>query len=134
MRLNNENAVIISLFIIQSSVHFSPIVMARLIFLSNRQKFGLISKWGVRDRFVPLICLLAPLICLLLDRFSTQWFFGYSFGNEILIVNAGLTFLGLLIISCSSARNEKGRGSREWSPYGIEKIPGSEAGLKPGAD
>lgn len=61
--------------------------------------FGSLSKRSVRDRYVPLIALLAPSICALLDHYSERWFWGYQFGFEILLLNAILTILGLLAIS-----------------------------------
>ncbi len=64
--------------------------------------FGLILKRKVRDRFVPVVCLLAPVICYLLNVFSVELFNGYKFGFEILILNGAITFLGLLVISGSS--------------------------------
>lgn len=57
--------------------------------------FGLLNKRAVKDRFVPVICILAPIISVILDQNSVAWFNGYQFGFEILLVNAGLTFLGL---------------------------------------
>ena len=57
--------------------------------------FGILTKARVRDRFVPLPAVIAPLICLILQLNSEQWFGGYRFGYEILPLNAALTFLGL---------------------------------------
>ena len=57
--------------------------------------FGLLNKRAVKDRYVPVICILAPIISVILDQNSVAWFNGYQFGFEILLVNAGLTFLGL---------------------------------------
>jgi len=61
--------------------------------------FGLILKRKVRDNLVPIICLLAPVICYFLNIYSKELFNGYQFGFELLILNGGLTFLGLLAIS-----------------------------------
>lgn len=61
--------------------------------------FGIFSKRRVRDRWIPLVVLLAPALCFLLDRNSEAWFGGYRFGYELLILNALLTILGLLLIS-----------------------------------
>ena len=61
--------------------------------------FGLLSRRGVRERLVPLVVILAPILSLLLDCNSQVWFGGYRFGFEILLVNAALTAVGLLIIS-----------------------------------
>ena len=67
--------------------------------------FGIFTKLRVRDRWVPLIVILAPALSLLLDHYSEELFGGYKFGFEILLVNAALTMLGLLLLSKRS--NEK---------------------------
>ena len=61
--------------------------------------FGIFSKRRVRDRFVPLVVIAAPLICLLLDHNSKSWLGGYEFGFEIVLLNAALTIGGLYCIS-----------------------------------
>jgi Na+/proline symporter len=61
--------------------------------------FGIGSKRIIRDRLVPYICILSPCLCYLIDMNSKIWFSGYSFGNELLILNGTLTFLGLMTIS-----------------------------------
>jgi solute:Na+ symporter, SSS family len=55
--------------------------------------FGLFTKWQVKDKWVPLVAIASPVICLVLN-------FGFpgTFGFEILIINGILTFLGLIII------------------------------------
>ena len=60
--------------------------------------FGLLSKVEVRDKFVPIICILSPIISVILDYNAEAWFNGYSFGFEILLVNAAITCLGLLLL------------------------------------
>ncbi|MCC7331863.1 MAG: sodium:solute symporter [Flavobacteriales bacterium] len=61
--------------------------------------FGLYTKRKVYDKWVPIICILSPIISFILDKFSVELFFGYKFNFEILIVNGLLTFIGLLLIS-----------------------------------
>lgn len=61
--------------------------------------FGIFSKRNVTDRLVPVVCILSPAITYLLDRFSTNLFFGYQMGFEALLVNGLMTFAGLSIIS-----------------------------------
>jgi hypothetical protein len=61
--------------------------------------FGLFTRFKVYDRFVPVIALIAPVICYMLSANSVRWFNGYQFGFELLILNGILTFTGLLIIS-----------------------------------
>ena len=57
--------------------------------------FGILTKAPVRDKLVPLVAILAPIICLVLQANSERWFAGYRFGYEILPLNAALTFIGL---------------------------------------
>ena len=60
--------------------------------------FGILSKKAVRDRWVPLVCVLAPALCLVLDLNSEAWFGGYHFSYELLLLNAGFTAMGLLFL------------------------------------
>jgi SSS family transporter len=60
--------------------------------------YGLISKRQVHDKWVPLVCVLAPIISVILNFNSESWFNGYQFGFEILLVNAALTCLGMRIL------------------------------------
>ena len=60
--------------------------------------FGLFTNWSVKDKFVPLVCLLSPLLAYLLNVYSEELLAGYKFGFEILIVNGGLTFIGLMLL------------------------------------
>jgi len=66
--------------------------------------FGLSNKFSVKDKWVPTLCILSPLISYLLDRNSEAWFEGYQFGFEILLVNAAITYIGLLLL-VKRARN-----------------------------
>ncbi len=61
--------------------------------------FGICTKREVRDRWVPVVALTAPLLSWLLDHLSETLFGGYHFGFEILIINALLTMAGLAAIS-----------------------------------
>ena len=61
--------------------------------------FGIFTKRGVHDRWVPIVVVLAPALSFLLDHYSQTLFGGYNFGFEILLVNAAFTMLGMLILS-----------------------------------
>lgn len=61
--------------------------------------FGILTKRSLYDVFVPVVCIVVPVICYILDTHSKVWFGGYSFGFELLIVNGLLTFTGLYFIS-----------------------------------
>jgi len=60
--------------------------------------FGLFTKKQVYDKFVPIVCVVSPIICILLSEFSKQLFNGYIFGFEMIILNGMITYLGLSII------------------------------------
>lgn len=66
--------------------------------------FGLFTRLQVRDKLVPIICVLSPLISYLISSNSERLLDGYKFGLEILIVNGLITFLGLLLIADRSAQ------------------------------
>jgi hypothetical protein len=57
--------------------------------------FGIFTKQQVRDRWIPLVIILAPVITWIIDVNSTVWFNGYVFSHERLILNALLTFIGM---------------------------------------
>lgn len=61
--------------------------------------FGMFTKLRVRDRYVIAVCLLAPIISYLVNRFSATLLAGFQFGFLIIALNGFLTFLGLLAIS-----------------------------------
>ncbi|MGN1215625.1 MAG: sodium:solute symporter [Candidatus Cryptobacteroides sp.] len=60
--------------------------------------FGMCCRKQVRDRYVPVVAIAAPVISFILQANSEQWFGGYQFSYELLLVNAGLTILGLCLL------------------------------------
>ena len=60
--------------------------------------FGLACRKPVRDKWVPLVAVLSPILCYVLQSHSEQWLGGYRFGYELLLVNALLTALGLCLL------------------------------------
>lgn len=61
--------------------------------------FGIITKRMVNDKWVPFVCVAAPIICFILDKFQKDLLGSYEVGLELLIINGALTFIGLLLIS-----------------------------------
>ncbi|WP_445736789.1 sodium:solute symporter [Mariniflexile sp.] len=59
--------------------------------------FGLFTKWQVKDKLVPIIAVLSPVLSYIISVNSTKWL-GFEFGFFILILNGLLTFLGLILI------------------------------------
>ena len=64
--------------------------------------FGIFTKRNVADNYnIIALCILSPLICYNLNENSVEWFNGYKFGFELLILNGLITFLGMFGISKS---------------------------------
>lgn len=61
--------------------------------------FGLFAKKKVHDKYVPAICIFAPLLCFILNSYSAEWLNGYEIGNELILLNGILTYIGLVLIS-----------------------------------
>jgi len=59
--------------------------------------FGLFTKSKVKDRFVPIVAILSPILSYFVSSNSLLWF-GFEFGFFILILNGLLTFIGLSLI------------------------------------
>ncbi|MBE0662271.1 MAG: sodium:solute symporter [Bacteroidales bacterium] len=66
--------------------------------------FGLFTRFSVKDKWVPLIAILSPIICWLLSANSEQWLWGYKFGFELLILNGLITFIGLWMLRNKTTR------------------------------
>ena len=56
--------------------------------------FGLFTRKMPRDRFIPVVCVLSPVICYALSVIVPQYT-GYQFGYELLMLNGLLTFAAL---------------------------------------
>lgn len=60
--------------------------------------FGLCCKRKVREKWVPLVAVLAPILSYILQAHSEQWFGGYRFSYELILVNALLTVAGMCLL------------------------------------
>jgi len=86
--------------------------------------FGILTRRKIASQFIWPVCIIAPLLALSIDMLSnpawyeaklhvklglqgisTSLFHGYKIGNELILINGMLTFLGLFIIS-SKAQKE----------------------------
>ncbi|RJP31170.1 MAG: sodium:solute symporter [Candidatus Omnitrophota bacterium] len=86
--INDES--VINAFIRVSGYTYGPLL--------GLYAFGLFTQRRVHDRWVPLLCILSPLISILLYFYSETWLWGYKFGFEILLVNSAFTFAGLFFL------------------------------------
>lgn len=59
---------------------------------------GLFSKIKLNDRLVPVICVLAPVITYVLANYVIKTMTSYEIGNELILLNAGITVFGLMFV------------------------------------
>ena len=59
--------------------------------------FGMFTSWKIKDKLVPVVALLSPVLSYFISVNSLEWF-GFEFGFFILIINGLLTFLGLCLL------------------------------------
>ena len=62
--------------------------------------FGIFTRRGLRRRAATVVGIVAPLLCVTLDKLSATLFCGYGFGYELLAINALISFVGLWLLSC----------------------------------
>lgn len=60
--------------------------------------FGLVTRYQIKPRLLPVVCLLSPVISYIINCNSEQWLWGYRFGFEILLLNGLICFVGLGMI------------------------------------
>jgi Na+/proline symporter len=60
--------------------------------------YGLFFKGRPVERWVPVVCIAAPIATYFLRLYSKEIFFGYQMGFEVLLVVAALTMLGLRLV------------------------------------
>ena len=66
--------------------------------------FGIFMKQRVYDRYIPIVAVLSPILCYVLQHYSERWFNGYQFSYELLLINAFFTFIGLWLLSKRAKR------------------------------
>lgn len=60
--------------------------------------FGILTKSQIKDKYVWIIAVIAPIVSFTINQYSADLLNGYQIGFEILIINGLLTFLGLVLI------------------------------------
>ncbi|MDR2834842.1 MAG: sodium:solute symporter [Bacteroidales bacterium] len=58
--------------------------------------FGLITKKKIKDKLVPIVAIVSPILCFAINC-MLKYFFEYSMGYELLLLNGIFTFVGLLM-------------------------------------
>ena len=60
--------------------------------------FGILTKSQIKDKYVWIIAVIAPVVSFIINQYSVVLLNGYQIGFEILIINGLITFLGLVLI------------------------------------
>ena len=81
-RAINDQSVVKSLFTV-AGYTYGPLL--------GMFSFGLFTSWKINDRFVPIVAILSPIICYIIQLYI-------PFGFELLIINGFITFLGLMLL------------------------------------
>jgi Na+/proline symporter len=89
INLLNNTSVIDAVYIL-ASYTYGPIL--------GMFAFGIFTKKQVYDKYVPVVAVLSPVLCFILQKNSQAWFNGYSFSYELLIFNALFTVIGLTLL------------------------------------
>ncbi|WAC40414.1 sodium:solute symporter [Pedobacter sp. SL55] len=87
----NSSSVVSLIFLI-ASYTYGPLL--------GLYSFGLFVKSrGLHDKLVPIVCIVAPVICYLVASNAEKLLGGYVFSVELILINGFITFMGLLLIS-----------------------------------
>jgi Na+/proline symporter len=89
------NKVITDKSIISSIFKFAGYTYGPLLGLFT---FGLFTKYKVKDKLVPFIVIVSPILTYFISIMPEKMGWKYQFSFELLLINAGLTILGLWLI------------------------------------
>lgn len=59
---------------------------------------GLFTKQTLNDKLVPVVCVIAPIITYVLANYVVKTMTSYEIGNELILINAGFTIVGLMFV------------------------------------
>jgi hypothetical protein len=65
---------------------------------------GLFTKHNLNDKLVPVVCVVAPIITYILANYVVKTMTTYEIGNELILINAGITILGLMFVRTSDLK------------------------------
>jgi len=70
--------------------------------------FGILTRRSVQGHWVPVVAVVAPILCAVLEVKAPIWWDGYRMGNELLILNGLLTFVGLWLVPAKGSERRVG--------------------------
>jgi Na+/proline symporter len=68
--------------------------------------FGILMPHQINDRAVPWICIAAPILSYLIQKFSPSLFGGYQVGFELLPINGIITFTAIWLFSQNKSQEK----------------------------
>ena len=68
--------------------------------------FGLFTHWDIKDKVLPVLAIVSPLLTYALS-YVCQVQFGYKFGYEILLINASFMFVMMVFITNNKVKQKK---------------------------
>ncbi len=68
--------------------------------------YGILTKRAIKDRWVPVLGVLSPVLTYVINVNSEAWLGGYKFGFELLLLNGLIMFVGLIILTKKTNLNE----------------------------
>jgi Na+/proline symporter len=68
--------------------------------------FSILTRRKLRAKWVPVVCILSPILCFFLDKYQSLFFGNFHIGLELLLINGIFTFAGLWSISLKSMKPE----------------------------
>jgi len=86
-----DNGTLIQILLVVAGYTYGPLLA---LF-----SFGILTKRAVRSEFVPIICLISPVLCYVLKQYEKKWLGGYVIGYELLFINASIAFILLFLSS-----------------------------------
>jgi hypothetical protein len=67
--------------------------------------FGILTKYKIKDRWVPLVAILSPIITFAIQKLLTYLFPEFKIGFELILINALLTVSGLILLRIGDLKN-----------------------------
>ena len=68
--------------------------------------FGLFTHWDIKDKVLPVLAIVSPLLTYALS-YVCRVQFGYKFGYEILLINAAFMFVMMVFITNNKVKHKK---------------------------
>ncbi|MBQ8423823.1 MAG: sodium:solute symporter [Coprobacter sp.] len=65
--------------------------------------YGLYMRGMPRDKYIPVVAVVSPLLCYALQQWCT-YTYGYRLGYELLMLNGAITFAGLMLLAIGRPR------------------------------